>query len=96
MEAVTLLRPVRTTDGSSREICIAQVCVKVERFAQAVSRAKITEGSFVYLADEKGREVTSTDSVLFHKLKQEDLLPCFGSEETWTTQSVLDKEYFVL
>lgn len=96
VETVTLLRPVRTTDGSSRDICIAQVCVEVERFAQAVHRAKITEGSFVYLADEKGREVTSTDSALFQQLEQDGSLPLLGNEETWTRKSVREKEYFVL
>lgn len=96
VRAVTLLRPVRTTDGSARQICVAQVSVEAEAFEQALLNAKNTEGAFVYLVDENCRQIASTDDERYQWLEQEELLPVSKEDADWAVMSVGERKYYVL
>lgn len=96
VRVVTLLRPVRTTDGSNRQICIAQVSVEVDEFLKVLSYAHTTDGTFVYLVDEYRQLITTTDPVLYRQMKSDRLLPVNGNDETWTKVEVGGRAYYML
>lgn len=96
VRAVTLLRPVRTTDGSSRQICIEQISVEAETFETALSYAQTTEGSFVYLVDEYRQLIASTDDTLYWNLKRGDLLPASEEDASWSRMEIDGRSYYVL
>ncbi len=93
---VTMLRPVRTTDGAARQICIEQISVQVEAFSNVLSYAQTTDGSFVYLMDEYRQLIASTDDAKYWAMKHERVLPVSGDDETWATMEVNGVSYYVL
>lgn len=93
---VTLLRPVRTTDGADRYICIEQVSVEAEAFSNVLSYAQATEGSFVYLTDEYHQLIASTDSTKYWALKRGKELPANEDDAEWTRMNLDNRQYYVL
>ncbi|MGN0477945.1 MAG: sensor histidine kinase, partial [Hominenteromicrobium sp.] len=94
--AVTLLRPVRTTNGSMRQICIEQVSVKVDEFLKILSYANTTEGSITYLVDEYRQLITTTNEEAYWTMKRQRLLPLNGNDETWEKVSIDGERYYML
>lgn len=92
----TLLRPIRSTDGTIRQIGIAQVCVTVDEFTDVLSRAQTTDGAFVYLADEYRQLIASTNEDHYWSLKSSRELPANGSDENWSVVEVGGKTYYML
>lgn len=95
VSAVTLLRPVRSTAGSMRYICVEQVSVETEKFRQILSYANMTEDSLTYLTDEQQRLITATDAELYESLSQQGI-PETGYSDTWELLTIGGERYYLL
>lgn len=96
VRAVTLLRPVRATDGSDRQLCVEQVSVEVESFSSVLAYAQATEGSTVYLVNEYGELIAATDSAAYRKMERDSALPADGDDAEWTRTALGGRAYYVL
>ena len=96
VSAVTLLRPVRSTSGTRRYICVEQVSVETETFRQTLSYANMTKDSLTYLVDEQQRLITATDAEVYETLRQQGALPENGNDEDWETRTIGGKRYYML
>lgn len=96
VRAVTLLRPVRATDGSDRQLCVEQVSVEVESFSSVLAYAQATEGSTVYLVNEYGELIAATDSAAYRKMERDSALPADGDDAKWTRTALGGRAYYVL
>lgn len=96
VRAVTLLRPVRATDGSDRQLCVEQVSVEVESFSSVLAYAQATEGSTVYLVNEYGELIAATDSAAYRKMERDGALPADGDDAEWTRTALGGRAYYVL
>lgn len=62
VRVITMLRPIRTTDGSARQICVEQISAPVEAFLQVLSYANTTTGSITYLVNEHEEQIATTNA----------------------------------
>lgn len=96
VRAVTLLRPVRATDGSDRQLCVEQVSVEAESFSSVLAYAQATEGSTVYLVNEYGELIAATDSAAYRKMERDGVLPADGDDAEWTRTALGGRAHYVL
>lgn len=95
--AVTLLRPIRTTQGSSKQIAIQQICVEVDAIEQVLQNTATSPGAFVYLADEYSQLITATDADRYYSMKSDRTLPLNADDDGEWQQIYIDGEaYYML
>ena len=96
VRVITLLRPVNTTDGAARHICTVQICVLADTVKNTLAYAQTTNNAFVYLADETGELIASTNDPLYWRLKREGVLPDLSESGNWNYIQMERKGYYVL
>ena len=94
--AVTMLRPVRTTDGSARQICFVQVSVPVDEFLKVLTYANATDGSVTYLVDEYRQLIATTDEDAYWSMKRQRQLPINDDDGTWRETTIDGTRYYML
>lgn len=94
---ISLLRTVKSTDGSAKTIAVEQVYMETAQIQGVIDKSNITSHGLVYLINGRGEIISSSETgqELLQSLRQENAFPAFTRYGDWKTEEVLAERYLV-
>lgn len=94
---LSLLRTIKSTDGSAKTIAVEQVYMETARIQGVIDKSNITSHGLVYLVNGRGEIVSSSETgqELLQNLREEQAFPANARYGDWKTENVLAERYLV-
>ncbi len=95
VQIVSMLREVRSTDGDFKSLCVEQVSIRISDILSIIENADITKAGLVYLINDRGEIISSSNEPMITKLQETNSLPNHNNSLEWWEWSANGNKYLV-
>ncbi len=91
---LTLYHKIEMADNMDNILGVCSISIDENRIIQVIKNANITSNGLVYLIDDNGNGIVSSDSELYEELKEKDNFPLAGNEMAWDSMKIGSAVYY--
>lgn len=95
VQIVSMLREIRSTDGDFKSLCVEQVSIRISDILSIIENADITKAGLVYLINDRGEIISSSNEAMITKLQETNSLPNHNKSLEWWQWSANSNKYLV-